>query len=134
MNEDLVDKWDRFEAAKNKAMNTLLFADGVAAREAFRAINEGCTFSRSVSQGMAVARHDLRHIGGNVVSFAEASAMRLEQRWEIFVASLIKAEESRAQIDSHIAGTALYAFLTRPDTSSNTSGDIINFPHGRSMT
>lgn len=137
--EDLVDSWELYEAASQKAKETLLFADGLAAREAFRALNEESAFLGGRPQDTTVAMPDLPKVDGNVVSFAEASAMRLEQRWAVFVSALRKSDGSPSPINDHLAGKAFYAFLVHsgPDTvpaKSNFGGNVVNFPDRGSMT
>lgn len=137
--EDLVDSWELYEAASQKAKETLSFVDGLAAREAFRALNEESAFLGGRPQDTTVAMPALPQIGGNVVSFAEASTMRLEQRWEIFVAALRKSNVSPSPINDHLAGKAFYAFLVHNGhdavpAKSNFGGNVVNFPERGSMT
>lgn len=137
--EDLVDSWELYEAASQKAKETLLFADGLAAREAFHALNEESAFLGGRPQDTTVAMPDFSQIDGNVVSFAEASAMRLEQRWVVFVSALKKSNGSPSPINDHLAGKAFYAFLVHngPGTvlaKTNVGGDVVNFPDRGSMT
>lgn len=132
--EDLLHRWKRFEAAKNRAMETLSFADGLAAREAFRASNGESTFSECGPQATMIKIPDPQQLGGNVVSFAEAKTTLLRQRWEIFAVALRRAQESRSPIDSTIAGTALYEFLMRPANRGNIGGNVVSFPDRGSIT
>lgn len=137
--EDLVDSWELYEASSQKAKETLLFADGLAAREAFRALNEESALLGGRPQDTTVTMPSIPQIGGNVVSFADASTMRLEQRWEIFVAAFRKSNGSPSPINDHLAGKAFYAFLVHSghDTvpaRSNFGGNIVSFPDRRSMT
>ncbi len=137
--EDLVDSWELYEVASQKAKETLLFADGLAAREAFRALNEESAFLGGRPQDTTVAMPDLPQIDGNVVSFAEATAMRLEQRWVVFVSALRKSNGSPSPINDHLAGKAFYAFLVHNDygtasAKTNFGGNVLNFPDRGSMT